>query len=88
MNELNLNNDLHWDLVTPDNESDNADVKTRLQNESDELFNKIVDLSVALNDGKLISTIQMKDYRLLVAQHEAMKTYHTILSIRINHLDV
>jgi hypothetical protein len=88
MNVLNSNNDLHWDLVTPDNESDNADWKTRLQNESDELFNKIVDLSVALNDNKFTSSIRMKDYRLLVAQHEAMKTYHTILSIRINHLDI
>jgi hypothetical protein len=85
MNELNLNNDLHWDLVTPDNEPDKS---TKLQNESDELFDKIVDLSVALNDSKFTSSIRMKDYRLLVAQHEAMKTYHTILSIRINHLDI
>ncbi len=85
MNELNLNNDLHWDLVTPDNELDKS---TRLQNESDELFNRIVDLSVSLNDSKFTSSIRMMDYRLLVAQHEAMKTYHTILSIRINHLDV
>lgn len=65
--------------------SENQKIQSKLYDEDNELFEKIMKLEDFLN-SKRIHEISKTQSNLLEVQFQAMRTYHQVLRARINDL--